>query len=150
RGEASGEPRSLTAATHTPAHQRPRVGGYQGISGSTQISSSLLTADAETSTTLSCGPTQPFGDALFMQAYEGKRKKLIWEIERKLAEDGARPIIFYNRFAYCWQPEGGASPGDGRASDAVARQQVKRATGAVDRLGDRLTPLLGTGYSSSS
>jgi len=31
-----------------------------------------------------------------------------------------------------------------------ARQQVKRATGPVDRLGDRLTPLLGTGYSSSS
>jgi hypothetical protein len=23
-----------------------------------------------------------------------------------LAEDGARPIIFYNRFAYCWQPHG--------------------------------------------
>jgi peptide/nickel transport system substrate-binding protein len=33
-----------------------------------------------------------------------RRKKLVWEIERKLAEDGARPIIFYNRFAYCWQP----------------------------------------------
>jgi peptide/nickel transport system substrate-binding protein len=28
----------------------------------------------------------------------------VWEIERRLAEDGARPIIFYNRFAYCWQP----------------------------------------------
>jgi len=35
---------------------------------------------------------------------EAKRKKLVWEIERRLAEDGARPIIFYNRFAYCWQP----------------------------------------------
>ena len=34
----------------------------------------------------------------------GKRKKLIWEIERKLAEDGARPIIFYDRRATCWQP----------------------------------------------
>jgi len=29
----------------------------------------------------------------------------VWEIERKLAEDGARPIIFYNRFAYCWRPQ---------------------------------------------
>jgi peptide/nickel transport system substrate-binding protein len=28
----------------------------------------------------------------------------ILEIERKLAEDGARPIIFYNRGATCWQP----------------------------------------------
>ena len=33
-----------------------------------------------------------------------KRKKLVWEIERKLAEDGARPIIFYDRRATCWQP----------------------------------------------
>jgi ABC-type transport system substrate-binding protein len=38
------------------------------------------------------------------EADEGKRKQLVWEIERNLAEDGARPIIFYNRFAYCWQP----------------------------------------------
>jgi len=40
------------------------------------------------------------------QSEEGdfdRRRKLVWEIERKLAEDGARPIIFYNRFAYCWQ-----------------------------------------------
>jgi len=33
-----------------------------------------------------------------------KRKKLVWEIERKLAEDGARPIIFYDRRATCRQP----------------------------------------------
>jgi peptide/nickel transport system substrate-binding protein len=39
-----------------------------------------------------------------MEADEGKRKQLVWEIEKKLAEDGARPIIFFNRFAYCWQP----------------------------------------------
>jgi peptide/nickel transport system substrate-binding protein len=39
-----------------------------------------------------------------MEADPGKRKELVWEIEKKLAEDGARPIIFYNRFAYCGQP----------------------------------------------
>ncbi len=33
-----------------------------------------------------------------------KRKQLVWEAERKLAEDGARPIIFYDRRATCWQP----------------------------------------------
>jgi peptide/nickel transport system substrate-binding protein len=33
-----------------------------------------------------------------------KRKKLVWEIERRLAEDGARPIIFHSRAATCWQP----------------------------------------------
>ena len=32
-----------------------------------------------------------------------KRKKLVWEIERKLAEDSARPVIFYGRGATCWQ-----------------------------------------------
>lgn len=33
-----------------------------------------------------------------------KRKKLVWEIERKLAEDSARPVIFYDRRATCPQP----------------------------------------------
>jgi peptide/nickel transport system substrate-binding protein len=35
----------------------------------------------------------------------GKRKKLVWEIEKKLAEDVARPIILYGRAATCWQPQ---------------------------------------------
>ena len=43
-------------------------------------------------------------DQQSIEADEAKRKKLVWEIETKLAEDGARPIIFYNRFGYCWQP----------------------------------------------
>jgi len=34
----------------------------------------------------------------------GKRKQLVWEIERKLAEDLARPIIMYDRAATCWHP----------------------------------------------
>jgi peptide/nickel transport system substrate-binding protein len=33
-----------------------------------------------------------------------KRKKLVWEIERRLAEDGARPVIFYPRQATCHHP----------------------------------------------
>jgi peptide/nickel transport system substrate-binding protein len=33
-----------------------------------------------------------------------KRRKLVWEIERKLASDLARPVIFYTRYATCWQP----------------------------------------------
>ena len=28
----------------------------------------------------------------------------MWEVERKLAEDVARPIIFHERAATCWQP----------------------------------------------
>jgi peptide/nickel transport system substrate-binding protein len=34
-----------------------------------------------------------------------KRKRLVWEIERKLANDDARPILFYTRAAHCWRPE---------------------------------------------
>jgi peptide/nickel transport system substrate-binding protein len=39
-----------------------------------------------------------------IEADAGRRKPLVWSIERKLAEDGARPIIFYNRYGTCWQP----------------------------------------------
>jgi len=37
-------------------------------------------------------------------ARDPRRKQLVWEIERKLAADGARPIISYDRRATCWQP----------------------------------------------
>src|ERR1700719_690785 len=51
-----------------------------------------------------CNPElEQLFDRQSMEAYQGTRRKLVWETERKLAEDGARPIIFYNRFAYCWQ-----------------------------------------------
>jgi peptide/nickel transport system substrate-binding protein len=34
-----------------------------------------------------------------------KRKELVWAIERKLAEDDARPILFYPRASNCRKPE---------------------------------------------
>ena len=33
-----------------------------------------------------------------------KRKKLVWEIDKQLQEDVARPIIFHSRTGTCWQP----------------------------------------------
>ena len=33
-----------------------------------------------------------------------RRRQLVWEIERKLAEDGSRPVIFYAVSAACAQP----------------------------------------------
>src|ERR1700761_9273223 len=42
-----------------------------------------------------------------MQSQEtdlNKRKKLVWEIDKKLQEDVARPIIFHARTGTCWQP----------------------------------------------
>jgi peptide/nickel transport system substrate-binding protein len=34
-----------------------------------------------------------------------KRQELVWEIDRKLQEDVARPIISHGRIAGCWQPQ---------------------------------------------
>jgi peptide/nickel transport system substrate-binding protein len=33
-----------------------------------------------------------------------KRKDLVWAIERKLAEEAARPILWHNRSGTCWHP----------------------------------------------
>jgi peptide/nickel transport system substrate-binding protein len=44
-------------------------------------------------------------DRQSMESDQEKRKKLVWEIDRKLQEDGARPIISHNLAATCWQPQ---------------------------------------------
>jgi peptide/nickel transport system substrate-binding protein len=44
-------------------------------------------------------------DQQSMESNMEKRKKLVWEIERKLVEDGARPVIFYPRGGTCRRPE---------------------------------------------
>ncbi len=43
-------------------------------------------------------------DRQSMEADPEKRKQLVWEIEKKLVEDVARPVIFYPRGATCHQP----------------------------------------------
>src|SRR5207247_4856628 len=37
-----------------------------------------------------------------IEADQEKRKKLVWEIDRRLQEDAARPIIYYYRLGTCW------------------------------------------------
>jgi peptide/nickel transport system substrate-binding protein len=34
-----------------------------------------------------------------------KRKQLVWEIDSRLQEEGARPVIFHTRGATCWHPQ---------------------------------------------
>jgi len=41
-------------------------------------------------------------DQQSMEQDQEKRHHLVWEIDKKLQEDGARPILFHNRFATCW------------------------------------------------
>jgi peptide/nickel transport system substrate-binding protein len=55
------------------------------------------------------GYCNPQLDKLFdqqsMERDQEKRRGLVFEIDQKLQEDGARPILFHNRFATCWQPQ---------------------------------------------
>jgi peptide/nickel transport system substrate-binding protein len=44
---------------------------------------------------------------IFAQSREvdlDKRRQILWEAERKIAADVARPIVLHNRAATCWQP----------------------------------------------
>jgi len=34
-----------------------------------------------------------------------QRRELVWQIERMLAEELVRPVIFYTRAAICWLPQ---------------------------------------------
>lgn len=43
-------------------------------------------------------------DQQSMEFDVAKRKKIVWEIDKKLQEDVARPIIFHSRAGTCWQP----------------------------------------------
>ena len=43
-------------------------------------------------------------DAQSMEANPEGRRKLVWDIERRLAEDASRPVLLYSRFATCMQP----------------------------------------------
>jgi peptide/nickel transport system substrate-binding protein len=43
-------------------------------------------------------------DAQSMEADQEKRKLMVWDIERRLAEDVARPVLYHNRSGTCWQP----------------------------------------------
>ena len=39
-----------------------------------------------------------------MTADQEQRKQMVWEIERRLAEDVARPVLYHNRSGTCWWP----------------------------------------------
>jgi peptide/nickel transport system substrate-binding protein len=63
------------------------------------------TCKSERNYTQYCNPE--IDDLIFRQSKEldpAKRKEIVWEAERRLAEDVVRPIIFHNRAATCWHP----------------------------------------------
>ena len=68
-------------------------------------------------------------DALITaQSIEGdvaRRKQILWQIERKLAEDDARPIIFYADRGTCTRPNvKGAIVNTNSIFDAARREDV--------------------------
>jgi len=61
---------------------------------------------AERSYTGYCNPeVDNLIDEQSMVSDHEKRQKLVWDIERRLAEDDAPPVIFYGRYGTCWQPQ---------------------------------------------
>ncbi len=44
-------------------------------------------------------------DRQSMEPDAEKRRKVVWEVERRLAEDASRPVLLYSRFATCMQPQ---------------------------------------------
>ena len=53
-----------------------------------------------------CNPeVEKLFDRQSMETDQEKRHQLVWEIDRKLQEDEARPIIYYDSGATCWSPQ---------------------------------------------
>jgi peptide/nickel transport system substrate-binding protein len=52
-----------------------------------------------------CNPeVEKLIDAQSKEADVEKRKKLVWQIENMLNDDGARPIIYHSKAGHCWHP----------------------------------------------
>ena len=60
---------------------------------------------SENNVTKYCNPElEKLFDQQSMEADQEKRRRLVWEIDKRLQEDVARPIIYHLRSATCWQP----------------------------------------------
>ena len=100
--------------THGLVHQ----GAAQGLPGrpepdrrrhrrsGRQLLRELLLRAPSATTPATCNPeVDKLIDAQSAETDRDKRKKIVWEIERMLADDVARPIISYNVANTCWQPQ---------------------------------------------
>ena len=43
-------------------------------------------------------------DLQSMEMDQSKRRQMVWEIERRLVEDGAKPLVYFSRGGICWDP----------------------------------------------
>jgi len=44
-------------------------------------------------------------DQQSMEPDQDKRRHMVWEIERRLTEDDAKPLVYFNRGGICWDPK---------------------------------------------
>ncbi len=94
----------------------PKVARHDYAIGINQTGIGVDDPDAQFYENFACGSERNYTgycnkeiDALFDKQSEmtdqDARKKLVWEIDKKLQEDGARPILYHNQFATCWQKD---------------------------------------------
>ena len=77
-------------------HRRRSVPIESGVDDPDQMFYENYVSGAERNYAGYCNPEfDKLVDRQSMETDPEKRKQLVWEIERKLAEDGARPMIFY-------------------------------------------------------
>ena len=92
----------------------PKIGRKDYQIGLNITGSAVDDPDQQFFENYACGSERNYGgycnkelDDLFVrqssESDQDKRKKLVWEIDRRLQEDAARPIIMHNRSATCWQ-----------------------------------------------
>ena len=80
--------------------------GENGLDDPDQTFYENFACGAERNYTGYCNPElEKEFDQQSMEADPEKRKRLVWDIDRKLQEDGARPMIYHNRAATCWYPQ---------------------------------------------
>jgi peptide/nickel transport system substrate-binding protein len=65
-----------------------------------------FTCDAVRNYTGDCNPElDRLIDRQSMELDIDKRRQMVWQIERKLAEDSVRPVLFHMRQAMCMKPQ---------------------------------------------
>lgn len=101
------------AKAQEPRAEEPRHGGvlkvfHRDSPASPSIleeSSDFVTAPFMRNFTQYCNRAlQPLFDRQSMETDPAARRALVWEIDRRLQEDLARPILYHNKAVTCWQP----------------------------------------------
>jgi peptide/nickel transport system substrate-binding protein len=76
-----------------------------GVDDPDQTLYEFYTCNAEANYDGYCSPEfDNLVDQQSMEFDQKKRKQLVWQIEKKLAEDVARPILYHSRSGTCWHP----------------------------------------------